>query len=259
MELEASKEFCLLYLGLTDQKPLLFELTDQTCTLVSSPSLAPDLQMWLHILRSWKDGVCKWSRSGPEIPFFHDASKAGDIGGFGFYLGALPPDCTLALPHALTHGNGFAGSFSPGLLAQHDIQWAELFAIAFGLALYGPYLRDRCVLLWSDNLADVTILNKQSTRSPELLLLLRAIYSTAAHYRIRLRAKHIDGDKNHLADLLSRPKEHKHSARAPHVGCLVTQGLTLSHTHIHYISSAAWNAPKSAALPATATLEQCLA
>jgi len=166
--------------------------------LVRSADLVPDLDMWLHILRHWTTGSCKWPSDEPEVEFVHDACRASDVGGFGFYIKDLPPGMVLHLPHELTPGHGFAGDFDvTGELLANSIQWAELFAIAYCLTLYGPYLRGRAVLLWSDNMADVYIINRQGTRCPTLLALLRAIYSTAAHYHIRIRALHIRVSRTH--------------------------------------------------------------
>ena len=209
----------------------------------SSPGLLEDLEMWTHILQAWKSGRSNWPRDEPEIEFFHDASKAKGVGGFGFFLAQLPPGVQLSLPHEFTHGHGFAGIFPPEVLAAHSIQWAELYAMAYCLALYGPYLRDRSVLLRSDNLADVYIVNKMKTRKDDLLVLLRAIYSTAAFYNIRLRVKHVRGENNDLADLLSRAEFHLHRTRV----------LVAGHpyTSIHYILSSSFLLPVHPQLPAT--------
>ena len=209
----------------------------------SSPALREDLEMWKHILQSWKSGKSTWPRKEPEIEFYHDASKdSKGVGGFGFFLAPLPAGVQLHLPLRLTHGNGFAGHFAPEVLLKHSIQWAELFAMAYCLAAYGPYLRDRSVLLWSDNMADVFIVNRQKTSKEDLLILLRAIYSTAAFYNIRIRVKHVPGVRNVLADLLSRAKLHMHRSRV-HV-----PGQT--STAMHYIHSSSFHLPTRPQLPA---------
>ena len=63
----------------------------------------------------------------------------------------------------------------------------------------------------TDNLADVHIINRQSTRSQDLLPLLCSIYATCAYYNISVRAEHIPGVLNVVADCLSRPDLHMHS------------------------------------------------
>ena len=68
------------------------------------------------------------------------------------------------------------------------------------------------MLVRTDNLADVHIINRQSTKSAELLPLLRSIYATCAHFNIAIRAEHLPGELNTIADHLSRPELHKHEA-----------------------------------------------
>jgi hypothetical protein len=208
-----------------------------------SPALREDLEMWKHILQSWTSGKGAWPRKEPEIEFYHDASKdSKGVGGFGFFLAPLPAGVQLHLPLELTHGNGFAGHFEPEVLREHSIQWAELFAMAYSLAAYGPYLRDRSVLLWSDNMADVFIVNRQRTSKADLLVLLRAIYSTAAFYNIRLRVQHVPGVRNELADLLSRAKLHLHRTRVHLPGH--------ASTSMHFIHSSSFQLPARPQLPA---------
>jgi hypothetical protein len=214
--------------------------------LVRSPEIEDDLVMWLNILRKWPNGTCGWQSKEPEVEFFHDASKDKSDGGFGFFLGALPPDTKLLLPCAMTAGHAFAGSFPPDVLGPKSIQWAELFAMVYALSLYAPYLRGRSVLLWSDNMADVFIINKQKTRCPHLLALLRALYATAAHYRIRIRAQHIRGRDNILADLLSRAALHLNRTHVSLPNCPTTT--------IHHICSSSWVPPSALHLPASTNL-----
>ena len=65
--------------------------------------------------------------------------------------------------------------------------------------------------MFTDNLADVHIINRQSTKSPALLNLLRAIYLVCAEFNIDIRAQHVAGEDNAVADYLSRPLLHKHN------------------------------------------------
>jgi hypothetical protein len=97
----------------------------------------------------------------------------------------------------------------------HSIQYGELLAIASSVSLYGPHLRDQALLVITVNISDVHIINRQRTKSPELLALLRAIYRVYADYNIDIRVQHIPGVENVVADLLSRPALHKHCARVP--------------------------------------------
>jgi hypothetical protein len=95
-----------------------------------------DLAMWLIILKDW-NGKASW-RSSAEVRLVHDASERG----FGFILDGLPPGFDIsALPEHLRGGTGFAGTFADNMVregSKHSIQFGELFAIVFSIALYGP-------------------------------------------------------------------------------------------------------------------------
>jgi hypothetical protein len=102
----------------------------------------------------------------------HDASG----GGVGFFLSSTPRGFDPAsLPLWLQPGSAFSGSYTAEHAARndHSIQYG---AIATSVALYGPYLRDQALLLMTDNIADVRIINRQRTKSPALQVLLRTIY-----------------------------------------------------------------------------------
>ena len=150
------------------------------------------------------------------------------------------------LPESLQPSNGFAGTFSARELTgpvKESIQYAELFSVASSLALYGPYLRNRHVLVRTDNSTDVNIINRQSTRAPSLDALLRAIYSTCATYNIGLRAEHVSGAYNAIAYCLSRPLLHAFRARIMHEN-------TTTHMTIHHIRSSSYSWPRKAHEPA---------
>jgi len=192
-----------------------------------SNQIKDDLRIWQRFLLDW-NGRARWRRADPVV-IHHDASG----GGFGFFLSATPPDFDpSSLPLRLQPGAAFSGSYTAEHAARndHSIQYGELLAIAASVAMYGPYLRDRALLLITDNIADVHIINRQRTKSPDLQILLRAIYRVCAEYNIDVRAQHISGVDNVVADLLSRPALHQYRAYVP---------LTVSQStlHIHYVHS----------------------
>jgi hypothetical protein len=78
----------------------------------------------------------------------------------------------------------------------------------------------------TDNIADVHIINRQRTTAPDLQVLLRAIYRVCAEYNIDIRAEHVPGEENVVADHLSRPALHLHRAHVP---------LTISPSPLHVL------------------------
>ena len=185
--------------------------------LITTPvtdTMRSDIRIWLEFLKSWNHQA-RWRRHPDPITIHHDASKHG----FGFYLSGLPDDFPVAdLPVALRPGNSFAGAFSDSDLrgpVARNICWAELFAIVYSLALYGPYFANRDITVFTDNMSDVSIINRQSTTDPELLALLRLLYLCCVTHNIGIRAEHVPGVDNVVADFLSRPALHLHANHVP--------------------------------------------
>jgi hypothetical protein len=243
-------KFSFVATALPGARPFFRSLIDATRGMAScwsrtsvSRDMLYDLKSWLHFLDHC-NGRARWVR-GEEVVIAHDASKSG----FGFALNGLPSDFeTPRLPVHLRPGNGFAGVFTKQHVSKvsRSIQYAELFAIAASVALYAPFIENRALLVTTDNLADVHIINRQSTSAPDLLPLLRAIYATCARYNISLRALHVAGVDNTLADYLSRPALHSFTAHIPH--CISPQT-----TRAHFILSSGLALPSMGTRPATFT------
>ena len=80
----------------------------------------------------------------------------------------------------------------------------ELYPIVLALLLWGDLLQNSCVLFYSDNLAVVEILNKQSTKDVSMMILVHQFVLLCLKFNICFNLKHIPGIHNELADLLSR-------------------------------------------------------
>ena len=207
-------------------RPFFHSLLDRTRGLPhpwSAVRLFPadheDLEAWAFLLRRWNN-TSRWRPAEPVV-LHHDASRSANQGGFGFILESLPADFpSSSLPLALRGGYGFAGVFAGpdvGVAQAESIQWSELFALVFSVALYAPFVRDRDLLLVTDNIADVHIVNRRRTAQHQLLRLLRLLCTTCMFYNIGFRAEHVAGVDNVTPDFLSRPELHAHAplARPP--------------------------------------------
>ncbi|XP_074544637.1 uncharacterized protein LOC141804210 [Halichoeres trimaculatus] len=83
----------------------------------------------------------------------------------------------------------------------------ELRAVHLALRHFLPHLRDKHVLVRSDNTSVVYHINHQGgTRSAQLLAVTRELLTWAAPRLVSLRAMHLPGEQNRLADFLSRQK-----------------------------------------------------
>lgn len=162
--------------------------------LTVSNSFRCDLRSWLRYLSTW-NGRQAWRDDRRVFEFRSDAS----LEGFGFYLSA---------GGTASSRIAFAGTWSTGhqrYLSHHHIGLLEALAALHAVAAYGPILRDSVVKLLIDNQGDVAIINRQSTRSPAILTVLRALYELATKYNFSIVAEHIPGIDNIVADALSRP------------------------------------------------------
>ena len=85
-----------------------------------------------------------------------------------------------------------------------DITVLELYAVAAAVFTWGENLRDKKVVIHSDNMPVVEVLNDCSSKSPNLMKIIRPLVLQAMRLNIVLKAIHIPGVENVRADALSR-------------------------------------------------------
>ena len=100
-----------------------------------------------------------------------------------------------------------SGSWSDQGSLEH-INNLELRAVFLALKFFHTRILDKCVMVASDNTTVVSYIRKQGgTHSLSLFSLTREIFLWCARFNVTLRAKHIPGKQNVLADYLSRGKK----------------------------------------------------
>ncbi len=67
----------------------------------------------------------------------------------------------------------------------------------------------------SENMAVIYIINKQTSKDPHIMRLVRIFVVACMKYNIIFKAVHIQGHKNVLADLLSRFRFQEFRKKAP--------------------------------------------
>lgn len=65
-------------------------------------------------------------------------------------------------------------------------------------------MSNQCVALFTDNAALVDIINKQTSKHPMIMILVRDLVLTSLRHNILFRAYHVPGVDNTRADLISR-------------------------------------------------------
>ena len=88
--------------------------------------------------------------------------------------------------------------------AQYNIMIKELVPIVLSCAVWGKQLAGSKVLFECDNSSVVAAVNKQYTREPTAMHLLRGLWFFVAYFDIDVKCKHIAGVTNTTADHLSR-------------------------------------------------------
>ena len=161
------------------------KLSPHAKILVTTP-MKQDLNVWLRFLASYNGStffIHDLPLHAPQIHLFTDASFMAGAGFMGrrWFVVQYPPSW---------HTYGIA--------------FLELFPIVVALHIFGDYMRNRHVVFHTDNAAIVFIVNKQTSRSLQIMLLVRQMVLCALGSNTRCSAVHVPGEFNVLADQLSR-------------------------------------------------------
>ena len=103
----------------------------------------------------------------------------------------------------------------PSCFSSFSITVKELFPIVLALEVWGKYVANKCLILHSDNMSVVHILNKQSSCDKTTMVLVRRLVISCMTNNVLIRAIHIPGRDNVLPDLLSRLQVARFRALAP--------------------------------------------
>lgn len=97
----------------------------------------------------------------------------------------------------------FSGEW-PYHIKEYHISVKELFPIVVAVELWALQMSNKKVLFFSDNMAVVQEINKQTAKDCNLMKLLRRLIVQCLKYNILFKAKHVPGVKNVPSDKLSR-------------------------------------------------------
>ena len=95
-----------------------------------------------------------------------------------------------------------------GRACGRHINYLELLAVHHTLQAFGSQLRGQSVLLWEDNMTIVHVLTNRTTRSLELMHLLRRVHYLIDTMGVNLTVRYIASKENSQADALSRGSPH---------------------------------------------------
>lgn len=90
-----------------------------------------------------------------------------------------------------------------------DITCLELFPIVVAVVVFGDHLVNKKIRINCDNKAVVHILNTMTSKNTRVLALLRFLTIQCVKRNCIIKASHIEGIKNEIADALSRFQNHR--------------------------------------------------
>ena len=105
----------------------------------------------------------------------------------------------------------------PDTLKGEGITFKELFPIVIALEVWGSKLKNKCIVLHTDNIAVMHIINKQTAKLPSIMTLVRRLVLTCMKNNVLVKSEHIAGTHNVLPDLLSRLQVTKFRKLAPYM------------------------------------------
>ena len=170
-------------------------ILDAICTLRSANhkcvltlEMRRDIQWWKEFMHSF-NGMSFIINKGPDVIVHTDAC---DVGAGGY-----------------CEGDYFYCNWSvdwPTIQDSH-INLKELAAVVLAAQRWGPLWANKHIVVLSDNSTTVACINRGSSRSVLLMEYLRHIFWLSAVFNFRLKAVHVMGENNVLADRISRLHE----------------------------------------------------
>lgn len=134
---------------------------------------------------------------------------------------------------ACIHNKSWTFGAFPSLVKHHHINVLELYPIALAVQIFGHHWTNKNICFVCDNLAVVYCLNKQTSRDPTLMKLIRVIVLKALEYNFCFRSTHIASSRNILCDKLSRFQVDEALALAPSLDRIPTPiPLTMSPSRL---------------------------
>ena len=156
-------------------------------------SMRQDLDMWLNFFKNY-NGVSvfhdRFWVNNEDVELFTD-SAAGPGMGFGAVFGRK---WTYGIWPQTWHDREIT----------RDITVLELFPIFVCLVVWGELLQNKKILFHSDNQSVVYILNSLTSKSDNVMVLVRLITMECLKHNMVIKGKHILGKLNKFSDCLSR-------------------------------------------------------
>lgn len=202
-------------------------LRRKTCTLREMQNIIGSLQFTTSVVRPGRTFLRRLINStiGIEKPYHHihiTRPLKADLNiwlqflqhfnGVSLFLPVAPTTSAQLNLHTDSCPQGYGGTFkSKYFLGTFPSEWQgfnicvlELFPILLALKLFRADMSNKNIIIFSDNIAVVDVLNHQTTKEPLMLSLLRVLVLHCLQHNILITSRHISGKLNVLPDALSR-------------------------------------------------------
>lgn len=161
-------------------------MSDNSYTPLPMEALA-DIRWWKKFMPTY---------NGVSMMPWQEWSKPDDV----LSSDACPSGCG-----AWVEDEFFHRPFPAHVLAQNlDINSLELLTVVVAVKLWGNRWQGKRIMIYCDNMTSVVVINSGASRHPFLQNCLREICFWAAVGEFEIRAAHIEGTANRVADALSR-------------------------------------------------------
>lgn len=157
-----------------------------------------DLRVWQEFLRNFNGRAFFLNekfRTGECLDLYTDAS--GSVG------------------YGAVYGKEWFWGEWPQSWFSRNIAVLELFPIMAAVEVWGEAWANQSIRFFTDNEALVSVINKQTSREPQIMTLLRRMILTCLTFNINFMACHVPGRVNILADRLSRGQLEEYRMLAP--------------------------------------------
>ena len=102
----------------------------------------------------------------------------------------------------------FKGLWSSSCLGL-NIALLEIYPICLALHLWSHQLSDKCLMIHTDNIAVVSIINTSTSKDPTIMIVVRKLVLICMQFNIMIKACHIAGRLNLISDFISRDQVQK--------------------------------------------------
>jgi len=159
-----------------------------------------DIQWWQVLVSGW---------NGKSMFLFLEATPATELGLYTDASGSVGWGAYYGLQGRWIHGQWADDTLNK------SIEYKELYAILAACATWGHNWARRRILVHCDNEAIVACLASGTSKSPDVMLLIRSLFLVCARNNFTLSARHVAGKANCIADALSRGLMQVFRSKAP--------------------------------------------